>query len=94
MLTQQLIACIKREIYESGENFKISQKPGVLMIEHTASNHLYFVTWNPFRGGSIEVLPHQNSELFDLISHRVHKAVQFYGDQREAYDRKRNTAKI
>jgi len=94
MLTHQLISCIKREIYESSETFKISLKPGVLMIEHIKTNNVYFVTWNPFRGGTFQVLPCQNSELFDLVSHCVHRAVQIHNQQKTAAERKRETAKI
>lgn len=81
MLTHHLISLIKRELNQSGENFRFSQKPELLMIEHLQTNNLYFVAWNPYRGGSFQVMPCQNSDLFDLISHRVHKAVQIYNDQ-------------
>ena len=93
MLTHHLISCIKREIYESSESFKISLKPEVLMIEHLKSNNVYFVAWNPYRGGSFQVMPCQNSELFDLVSHCVHKAVQVYNQQKAARERKKVAVK-
>jgi hypothetical protein len=93
MLTHHLVGLIKQELNQSGEYFKFSQKPELLMIEHLKTNNIYFVAWNPYRGGSFQVMPCQNSELFDLISHRVHKAVQLYNDRVVAAERRKKSVK-